>query len=70
MNFGLIRFDFPLYFALIFQCSWWYLGGDGWMVLGGWWDLHFGGGALASSVTGREQEEERESLTGDKLIKY
>ena len=25
-------------------------GGDGWMVWGGWWDLCFGGGALASSV--------------------
>ena len=19
---------------------WWWLGGDGWMVLGGWWNLH------------------------------
>ena len=25
-------------------------GGDGWTVLGGWWDLHFSGGALACSV--------------------
>ena len=25
-------------------------GGGGWVVLGGWWDLHFGGGALAGSV--------------------
>ena len=29
---------------------WWWLGGDGWTVLGGWWNLHFGGSALASSV--------------------
>ena len=26
------------------------MGGDGWMVLGGWWDLHFGSGALAGAV--------------------
>ena len=26
------------------------MGGDGWTVLGGWWDLRFGGGALAGSV--------------------
>ena len=25
-------------------------GGGGWMVLGGWWDLRFGGVALAGSV--------------------
>ena len=25
-------------------------GGGGWVVLGGWWDLRFGGGALASSM--------------------
>ena len=29
---------------------WWWLGGDGWMVLGGWWNLHFGGGALGGFV--------------------
>ena len=26
------------------------MGGGGWTVLGGWWDLCFGGGALAGSV--------------------
>ena len=26
------------------------MGGDGWTVLGGWWNLRFGGSALASSV--------------------
>ena len=29
---------------------WWWLGGDGWRVWGGWWDLCFGGGALAGFV--------------------
>ena len=29
---------------------WWLLGGDGWTVLSGWWDLRFGGSALAGSV--------------------
>ena len=26
------------------------MGGDGWTMLGGWWDLRFGGGALTGSV--------------------
>ena len=29
---------------------WWWLGGDGWTVWGGWWDLCFSGGALADSM--------------------
>ena len=27
------------------------MGGDGWTVLGGWWDLRFGGGTLAGFVS-------------------
>ena len=32
------------------EWCWWWLGGNGWTVLGGWWDLRFSGGALAGSV--------------------
>ena len=45
------------------------MGGDGWTMFGGWWDLHFGGGALVGSVRRcgcvcvyqRKEEEDDES---------
>ena len=30
--------------------GWTVLGGDGLTMVGGWWDLRFGGGVLAGSV--------------------
>ena len=71
IDFGFIKFDFPLYFGLIFYCYnnfWWWW----WLYDGGGWDLCLDLGRVGLWVMWDwEKKREREStLRWKKLIKY